>query len=124
MTDDPIIIASYARTPMGGFQGALSGVTATELGATAVKAAVERADHEEHVQMLLLERTLAREAPVMGQNARARAIAERLLHQRLAREHPALSAEARTELVRRRVDRKYQQVRRYLRRNVWSKKSG
>ncbi|RZM36291.1 MAG: acetyl-CoA C-acetyltransferase, partial [Sphingomonas sp.] len=43
MTDDPIIIASYARTPMGGFQGALSGVTATELGATAVKAAVERA---------------------------------------------------------------------------------
>ena len=43
MTDDPIIIASYARTPMGGVQGALSGVTATELGATAVKAAVERA---------------------------------------------------------------------------------
>jgi len=39
---DPIIISSFARTPMGGFQGALSGVTATELGATAVKAAVER----------------------------------------------------------------------------------
>ena len=39
---DPIIIASYARTPMGGFQGALSGATATQLGATAVKAAVER----------------------------------------------------------------------------------
>ena len=43
MTDDPIIIASYARTPMGGFQGALSGLKATELGAAAVKAAVERA---------------------------------------------------------------------------------
>jgi acetyl-CoA C-acetyltransferase len=43
MTTDPIIIASYARTPMGGFQGALSGVTAVELGATAVRAAVERA---------------------------------------------------------------------------------
>ena len=42
MTDDPVIIASYARTPMGGFQGALAGVTATELGATAVRAAVER----------------------------------------------------------------------------------
>ncbi len=42
MSDDPIIIASYARTPMGGFQGALSGVTAVELGATAVRAAVER----------------------------------------------------------------------------------
>ena len=42
MTADPIIIASYARTPMGGFQGALSGVTAVELGSTAVRAAVER----------------------------------------------------------------------------------
>ena len=40
---DPIVILSYARTPMGSFQGALSGVSATELGATAVKAAVERA---------------------------------------------------------------------------------
>ena len=40
---DPIVIASYARTPMGGFQGALAPVKATELGATAVRAAVERA---------------------------------------------------------------------------------
>ncbi|AMK25428.1 acetyl-CoA C-acyltransferase [Sphingobium sp. TKS] len=40
--DRDIIIAGYARTPMGGFQGALSGVSATELGAVAVKAAVER----------------------------------------------------------------------------------
>ncbi len=40
---DPIVIASYARTPMGGFQGALAGAKATELGAAAVKAAVERA---------------------------------------------------------------------------------
>ncbi len=39
---DPIVILSYARTPMGGMQGALSEVSATELGATAVKAAVER----------------------------------------------------------------------------------
>jgi acetyl-CoA C-acetyltransferase len=43
MTSDPIVIVSYARTPMGGFQGALAGATATELGAAAVKAAVERA---------------------------------------------------------------------------------
>ena len=43
MQDDPVVIASYARTPMGGFQGALSGLKATELGAAAVKAAVERA---------------------------------------------------------------------------------
>jgi len=40
---DIIVICSYARTPMGGFQGALSNVSATQLGAVAVKAAVERA---------------------------------------------------------------------------------
>ena len=40
---DPVVICSFARTPMGGFQGNLSGVKATALGATAVKAAVERA---------------------------------------------------------------------------------
>ena len=40
---DPVVIASYARTPMGGFQGALSPVKATDLGAAAVKAALERA---------------------------------------------------------------------------------
>ncbi|HEX8639877.1 MAG TPA: acetyl-CoA C-acyltransferase [Allosphingosinicella sp.] len=40
---DPIVILSYARTPMGGFQGRLAPVAATELGATAVRAAVERA---------------------------------------------------------------------------------
>ena len=40
---DPIVIVSYARTPMGSFQGALTDATATQLGATAVGAAVERA---------------------------------------------------------------------------------
>ncbi|MBL0967388.1 MAG: acetyl-CoA C-acetyltransferase, partial [Blastomonas sp.] len=40
---DPVVIVSYARTPMGSFQGSLSGASATDLGATAVKAAVERA---------------------------------------------------------------------------------
>ena len=43
MSTDPVVIVSYARTPMGSMQGALAGVTATELGATAVGAAVERA---------------------------------------------------------------------------------
>jgi acetyl-CoA C-acetyltransferase len=42
MTSDPIVIVSYARTPMGSFQGALAGASATQLGAAAVKAAVER----------------------------------------------------------------------------------
>src|SRR5215210_8727227 len=40
---DPIVILSYARTPMGAMQGALADVSATDLGATVVKAAVERA---------------------------------------------------------------------------------
>lgn len=40
---DPVVIASYARTPMGGFQGALSTLKSTELGAAAVRAAIERA---------------------------------------------------------------------------------
>ena len=39
---DPIVILSYARTPMGSMQGALADATATDLGATAVKAAVDR----------------------------------------------------------------------------------
>ena len=40
---DPVVILSVARTPMGGMQGALSDVSAPELGAVAVRAAVERA---------------------------------------------------------------------------------
>ena len=43
---DPIVILSYARTPMGGMQGALGEVSASHLGAVAVKAAVERAGVE------------------------------------------------------------------------------
>lgn len=38
-----IVIVSGARTPMGGFQGSLSAVSAVELGATAIRAAVARA---------------------------------------------------------------------------------
>ena len=43
MTPDPIVIVSAARTPMGAFQGELKGFTAPELGAAAIRAAVERA---------------------------------------------------------------------------------
>lgn len=38
-----VLIVSAARTPIGRFQGALSNVPASELGAVAIKAAVERA---------------------------------------------------------------------------------
>jgi acetyl-CoA C-acetyltransferase len=43
MQDDPIVIVGSARTPMGGFQGSLSDVSAPELGGVAIRAAVERA---------------------------------------------------------------------------------
>ena len=43
MQPDPVVIVSAARTPMGAFQGELKGFTAPELGAAAIRAAVERA---------------------------------------------------------------------------------
>jgi acetyl-CoA C-acetyltransferase len=43
MTKDPIVIVSAARTPMGGFMGDFASLSAPELGAAAIKAAVERA---------------------------------------------------------------------------------
>ena len=41
--DDPIVIANLSRTPMGGFQGALSDATASELGSAAIADAIKRA---------------------------------------------------------------------------------
>ncbi|SFP77450.1 acetyl-CoA C-acetyltransferase [Geopseudomonas sagittaria] len=38
-----IVIVSAARTPMGGFQGSLAALSAPQLGAAAIRAAVERA---------------------------------------------------------------------------------
>ena len=43
MSDDPIVIVGMARTPLGGFQGDLQNVTASELGAVAIRAALARA---------------------------------------------------------------------------------
>ncbi|VVN19329.1 Acetyl-CoA acetyltransferase [Pseudomonas fluorescens] len=43
ISNDPIVIVSAVRTPMGGFQGELKSLTAPQLGAAAIKAAVERA---------------------------------------------------------------------------------
>ncbi|HUH39983.1 MAG TPA: acetyl-CoA C-acetyltransferase, partial [Castellaniella sp.] len=40
---DPIVLVSVARTPMGSMMGNLSGLAAHELGAVAIRAAVERA---------------------------------------------------------------------------------
>jgi acetyl-CoA C-acetyltransferase len=55
MTADPIVIVSCARTPMGAFQGELKGFAAPELGAAAIRAAVERAKLKpEEVQEVLM----------------------------------------------------------------------
>ena len=43
IANDPVVIVSAARTPMGGFQGDFKGLTAPQLGAAASRAAVERA---------------------------------------------------------------------------------
>jgi acetyl-CoA C-acetyltransferase len=52
---DPVVIVSAARTPMGGFQGELKGFAAPELGAAAIRAAVERAKLKpEDVQEVLM----------------------------------------------------------------------
>src|SRR5258708_7844061 len=43
MLNDPVVIVSAARTPMGAFQGELKDLAAPQLGAAAIRAAVERA---------------------------------------------------------------------------------
>jgi acetyl-CoA C-acetyltransferase len=42
-----VVIVSAVRTPIGGFQGALSGVAATKLGSVVIKAALKRANLKE-----------------------------------------------------------------------------
>ena len=55
MNPDPIVIVSAARTPMGGFQGELKTFAAPELGAAAIRAAVERAKiRPEDVQEVIM----------------------------------------------------------------------
>src|SRR5512143_707829 len=43
MLNDPIVIVGAARTPMGGFMGDFASTPASDLGAVAIRAAVERA---------------------------------------------------------------------------------
>jgi acetyl-CoA C-acetyltransferase len=60
MTNDPIVIVSAARTPMGGFMGDLKSLSAPELGATAIRSAVERAGVKpEAVQEVIMGNVLS-----------------------------------------------------------------
>src|SRR6185503_11728091 len=55
MNADPIVVVGLSRTPMGGFQGELKGFAAPELGAAAIRAAVERAKvRPEDVQEVIM----------------------------------------------------------------------
>jgi len=55
MLNDPIVIVSAARTPMGAFQGELKDFAAPQLGAAAIRAAVERAGIKpEQVQEVIM----------------------------------------------------------------------
>ena len=59
MADDPIVITGSARTPMGGFMGDLKSLSAPELGAFAIRAAVERGGVKpEHVQEVIMGNVL------------------------------------------------------------------
>ena len=46
MLNDPIVIVGASRTPMGGFMGDFASVAASDLGAVAIRAAIERAGIE------------------------------------------------------------------------------
>lgn len=61
--NDPIVIVGAARTPMGAFQGDFSNVTASQLGAVAIRAAVERAG----VKQELVEEVLFGNCLMAGQ---------------------------------------------------------
>src|SRR6202795_3821540 len=55
MVSDPIVIVSVARTPMGALQGELKDFAAPQLGAAAIRAALERAGMKpEQVQEVIM----------------------------------------------------------------------
>ena len=59
MKDDPVVIASAARTPMGAFMGDLKSLGAPELGAISIRAAIERAGVKPHeVQEVIMGNVL------------------------------------------------------------------
>ena len=100
MLNDPIVIVSAARTPMGAFQGELKGFAAPELGAAAIRAAVERAKiSPEDVQEVLMGCVLpagqgqapARQAALGPQRVRVAQHGQHL-------EHEAVDHQPRAEL--------------------------
>jgi acetyl-CoA C-acetyltransferase len=59
MSDKEVVISSAVRTPIGTFQGALSSLSASELGAVAVKEAVRRAKAQpEQIERVIMGNVL------------------------------------------------------------------
>ncbi len=55
MSNDPVVIVSAARTPMGGFMGDFAALASAQLGAAAIRAAVERASiRPEQVEEIIM----------------------------------------------------------------------
>jgi acetyl-CoA C-acetyltransferase len=60
MSQTEVVIASAARTPIGGFQGAFSGLSASDLGAVVVREVVKRAGaRPEHVERVIMGNVLS-----------------------------------------------------------------
>jgi acetyl-CoA C-acetyltransferase len=60
MSQPEVVIASAARTPIGSFQGVFSGLSASDLGAVAVREAVKRAGaRPEHVERVIMGNVLS-----------------------------------------------------------------
>lgn len=53
MSNESVVIVAAKRTPMGGFNGSLSGVSATHLGEVAIKSAVENLDVSEIDEVIM-----------------------------------------------------------------------
>ncbi len=72
ITDDPIVFVSAARTPMGNLQGELSSLTAPELGAAAIRAALVRAGTKSEMvdEVVFGRRLLVRRHSVPGSACR------------------------------------------------------
>jgi acetyl-CoA C-acetyltransferase len=59
MLNDPVVIVGVARTPMGAFQGDFASLGASDLGAVAIKAAIERSGvAPEEVQEVIMGNVL------------------------------------------------------------------
>ncbi|MDG1661887.1 MAG: thiolase family protein [Pseudomonadales bacterium] len=57
--NNDVVIVSAARTPIGGFQGALSALSATELGAASIQAAISRANLTVDIEEVMMGNVLS-----------------------------------------------------------------